>query len=186
MDTETKSIQTFSDMVFSELDNTAITPDIPYEIPYMDADDEMNAIAAFIKRRCAHNKDIEISRIKFLYTNKPKKDGGKYVAGYIIARSEIERVVDDRYDYVICVFSPVWAGLDTKHKVIQLDKLLCGVNIEVDMHEERKVKKNQTDVREFLDNVRYFGANEVMQSSEIVDLATVQAMEAIKEAKKNG
>jgi len=185
MDT-TESTQSFSDMVFSKLDNTAITPDIPYEVPYMDADDEMHAISAFIKRRCAHNQDIEISRIKFLYSNKPKKDGGKFVAGYIIARSEIEQVVDDRYDYVICVFAPVWAGLDSKHKVIQLDKLLCGVNVEVDLQQQRKVKKNQTDVREFLNNVNYFGANEVMQSSEIVDLATVQAMEAIKEAKKNG
>lgn len=184
--TSNQSFVTFSNMAFSDIESIAITPDMPYELPYMDADDELREIAKFIMRKCAHNQNIEPERIKFLYTNKPKKEGGKYAAGYIIARGDIERMVDDRYDYVACVFYPVWQALDIKHKVIQLDKILCGVNIEVDTQQNRKIKKNQSDIREFEDNINYFGAEEVIQSSEIIDLATIQALEQIKEAKKNG
>ena len=45
-------------------------------------------------------------------------------------------------------------------------------------------KKKQTDSREYTENMRHFGADEVLKSSEIVDLACMQAIEQAKEEAK--
>jgi hypothetical protein len=183
---------TFSKMAFSDIENACITPDVlrinpqvdSLDFGYLDADEELSEIATYICNRVASKKDrVDVDRIKFLYTSKPKKEGGRYVAGYLISRSEIERMVDDRYDYVVCVYYHAWKDYDAKTKVIQLDKILCGVNVEVGM-EGRNVKKNQTDIREFQENVNYFGAGEVIVSSEVVNLAVESAIDRVKEEKK--
>jgi len=179
-------------MAFSDIENACITPDVQRINPevdsldfgYLDADEELSEIATYICNKVASKKErVDVGRIKFLYTSKPKKEGGRYVAGYLISRSEIERMVDDRYDYVVCVYYHAWKGYDAKTKVIQLDKILCGVNVEVGM-EGRNVKKNQTDIREFQENINYFGADEVIISSETVDLAVESAIDRVKQEKK--
>lgn len=192
MNMETKT--TFSKMAFSDIEHACITPDVlninpntdPLDFGYLDADEELKEISEYIVRKISSKQDrVDVERIKFLYTSKPKKEGGRYVAGYLISRSDIERMVDDRYDYVVCVYYHAWKNFDAKTKVIQLDKILCGVNVQFDMEQKRTVKRNQSDIREFQENINYFGANEVITSSEIVDLAIESAVDQIKQEKKN-
>lgn len=181
-------------MAFSDIEDACITPDVhaidpgvdDLEFGYLPADAELREIANYICGKIASKKDrVDVKRIKFLYTSKPKKEAGRNVAGYLISRSDIERIVDDRYDYVICVYYHAWKDFDAKTKVIQLDKIMCGIEVEVDMDQKRNVKKNQANIREFQENINYFGANEVITSSEIVDLAVASAMDTVKHEKKN-
>lgn len=180
-------------MAFSDIEHACITPDVnaidpgadDLEFGYLPADDELVDIANYICGKIASKDRVDVERIKFLYTSKPKKEAGRNVAGYLISRSDIERIVDDRYDYVICVYYHAWKDFDAKTKVIQLDKIMCGIEVEVDMDQKRNVKKNQANIREFQENINYFGANEVITSSEIVDLAVASAMDFVKNEKKN-
>lgn len=179
---------TFAASVFSELDKFK-TPEFPKENfgewEFQDADDELRNIAQFIKEKTSHNSEIEPERIKYLYTRKAKKDAGRYISGYLIARSNMDKMVNDDYDYFLVVYHPAWKGLDSKQKTIQLDKILCGVEIAQgkDMA-ELVFKKKQTDSREYIENMRHFGAEEVLKSSEIIELACIQAIEKEKEEAK--
>lgn len=184
----TTSTTTFSNSAFAELDYLK-TPEFPIENfgnwEFQDADDELRAIAEFIKAKTPHNSEIEPERIKFLYTTKAKKDAGRYIAGYLIARSNMDKMVNDDYDYFLVVFHPAWKSLDSKQKAIQLDKILCGIEIAPGKDpSEVLFKKKQTDSREYTENMRHFGAEEVLKSSEIVDMACVQAIEKAKEKAK--
>jgi hypothetical protein len=182
------STTTFSNSVFAELDYLK-TPEFPAENfgdwEFQDADDELRVIAQFIKEKTPHNSEIDPERIKFLYTKRPKKDAGRYIAGYLIARSNMDKMVNDEYDYFLVVFHPAWKLLDSKQKTIQLDKILCGIDITPGKDpSEVLFKKKQTDSREYTENMRHFGADEVLKSSEIVDLACMQAIEQAKEETK--
>jgi hypothetical protein len=179
---------TFAASVFTELDQFT-TPEFPKENfgdwEFQDADDELKHIAQFIKEKTPHNSEIEPERIKFLYTGKAKKDAGRYIAGYLIARSNMDKMVNDDYDYFLVVYHPAWKSLDSKQKAIQLDKILCGVDIAPGKDPAEVVfKKKQTDSREYIDNMRHFGSEEVLKSSEIVELACIQAIEKQKEDAK--
>lgn len=177
---------TFSPHIFSEIEKDAVTPDIDRpEFGFLDADEELQAIAKFIKNKIPYQADVEVERIKFLYCDKPKKDAGKYVVGYLIPRSDMERAVNDAYDYIVCIYHPAWKGLDAKQKVIQLDKILCGIHVEKGLDGSKSVKKQQADLKEFERCIRHFGADEVMKSSEIIDLAVASAKEKQKEDIKN-
>jgi hypothetical protein len=190
MDTTT----TFSNMAFSDIEYACNTPDVHHinpnvnalEFGYIDGDEELKDIANYIVQKVPSKQErIDVERIKFLYTSKPKKEGGRYVAGYLISRSDIERIVDDRYDYIVCVYYHAWKNFDVKTKVIQLDKIMCGINIEIDIEQNRIIKRNQADIREFQESINYFGAKEVITSSEIVDLAVDSAIEEVKQLKKD-
>lgn len=179
---------TFAPSVFTELDKLK-TPEFPKENfgewEFQDADDELRGIAEFIKNKTPHNSEIEPGRIKFLYTRKAKKDAGRYIAGFLMARSNMDKMVNDDYDYFIVVYHPVWKDLDSKQKAIQLDKILCGIEIAQgkDMAEVIH-KKKPTNSREYIENMRHFGADEVLRSSEIIDLACASAIEKEKENSK--
>jgi hypothetical protein len=184
----TTSTTTFANSAFAELDYLK-TPEFPIENfgnwEFQDADDELRVIAEFIKEKTSHNSEIDPERIKFLYTTKAKKDAGRYIAGYLIARSNMDKMVNDEYDYFLVVFHPAWKSLDSKQKTIQLDKILCGIEIAPGKDpSEVLFKKKQTDSREYTENMRHFGAEEVLKSSEIVDMACVQAIEKAKEDAK--
>ena len=184
----TTSTTTFANSAFAELDYLK-TPEFPTENfgswEFQDADDELRVIAEFIKAKTSHNSEIDSERIKFLYTTKAKKDAGRYIAGYLIARSNMDKMVNDDYDYFLVVFHPAWKSLDSKQKTIQLDKILCGIEIAPGKDpSEVLFKKKQTDSREYTENMRHFGAEEVLKSSEIVDMACVQAIEKAKEDAK--
>lgn len=184
----TTSTTTFANSAFAELDYLK-TPEFPTENfgnwEFQDADDELRVIAEFIKAKTSHNSEIDPERIKFLYTTKAKKDAGRYIAGYLIARSNMDKMVNDDYDYFLVVFHPAWKSLDSKQKTIQLDKILCGIEIAPGKDpSEVLFKKKQTDSREYTENMRHFGAEEVLKSSEIVDMACVQAIEKAKEDAK--
>ncbi len=175
---------TFAPSAFAELDKIK-TPQIDGEWNYQDADDELRQIATFIASKTSHESEIEPSRIRFFYTNKVKKDGGRFIIGTLSVRDELERVNNDEFDYFLCVYYPVWKDLDSKNKVIQLDKILCGVDLAPGKDQaEVVVKKKGTDVREYKENMDHFGELEVMKSSEIVDLAVVRIMEKAAEDKK--
>jgi hypothetical protein len=177
---------TFSSSAFAELDKFK-TPnfDAAGEWSYQDADEELQEIAKFIVSKSSHNSDIDPSRIKFLYTTKVKKDGGRFVLGSLAMRSDVERMVNEEYDYIAIIYYPVWKDLDSKNKVIQLDKILCGVDLAPGKDPaEIVVKKRQTDSREYLENMRFFGPEEVLKSSEIVDLAVQRIIEEEAEQKK--
>lgn len=176
-------LNSISEEIFSEIQ--CETPEVYFEESFVDADEELVAIGKFIKERTPHNSEIEIEKIKFLYTDKPKKEGSVYSIGYVIARSEIERAVDDRYDYIICLFYPVWKSLDKKNKTIQLDKLFCSMNTDVSNDGTKKVKKVSFDSKEYVNNMNHFGIMDVFRSSEIVNLATAQYIENEKEQKRN-
>lgn len=135
---------------------------------YEDADENLRPIAQFIKTNTIHNEYIDPNRIKFLFTSKVKKDGGRYVVGSLLQRSDIEKYVDDRYDFIVIVFYPVWVELDGKNKIIQLDKILSGVD--TGTIDKPVLKKKQADSKEFVDNMKAFGADNVLNSSEIVHM----------------
>jgi hypothetical protein len=160
------------------------TPVLPSDFEgYMDADDELSPIAKHIKDTTVHNADIETNRIKFLYcTKNPKKEGGRFILASLIKRSEIEKMVNDDYDYIVTVFYDVWKDLDEKNKIIQLDKALCG--IDMGTLEKPSLSKKTPDTREYNDNLRFYGAEKVLDSSEMIDLACQRVLEERKEKKK--
>lgn len=164
--------------------NFDVTPVLPADFEgYMDADDELSIIAKHIKDNTVHNSDIETQRIKFLYcTKSPKKEGGRFVLATLIKRSDIEKMVNDEYDYIITVFYDVWKDLDNKNKIIQLDRALCG--IDMGTIDKPALGKKTPDTREFNDNLRYYGAETVLDSSEMVDLACQRVMDERREKKK--
>src|SRR5258708_3353638 len=162
---------TFAASAFAELDKFK-TPTIDGSWTYQDADDELKPIAKFIAAKTSHNSEIDPNRIKFLYTTKVKKEGGRFGIGSLAMRSDIERLVNDEYDYILTIYYPVWKNLDSKNKAIQLDKILCGVELAPGKDAaEVVVKKKPTDSREYTENMKHFGEVEVLKSSEIVDLA---------------
>ena len=154
-----------------------VTPKLPEGFEgYMDADDELKIIANRIKNATVHNSDIESNRIKFLYcTKNPKKEGGRFVLTSLIKRSDMEKMVNDDFDYIITVYYDVWKDLDSENKTLQLDKALCG--IDMGTLDKPQIGKKTTDTREFNDNLRHYGAEKVLNSSEMVDLACQRIME---------
>jgi len=160
------------------------TPVIQDLQTYMDADDEMLSIAQYIVKHNQHNEYVLPERIKFLYSPKPKKDGGRYSLFDLIKRSEIEKMVNDDFDFILTIFYDVWAKLEPEQKIIQLDKALCGVDMG-DGEEIEKLKKKAPDSKEYVSNMYHYGAEKVMRISEVVDLSCASAMEERKEKEKN-
>lgn len=176
----------FAASAFAELDKLK-SPNFDHlgDWSYQDADEELIPFAEFLSQKTSHNSEIDSSRIKFFYTTKVKKDGGRFILGNLSMRSDIERMVHNDYDYILCIYYPVWKDLDSKTKAIQLDKILCGVNLSPGKDPaDIVVKKNPTDVREYEHNMKHFGAEDVLKSSEIVNLATQRIMEEAAEQKK--
>lgn len=161
-----------------------ITPDMLPSVPFMDADDELKPMARLIGDRTPHNFELNVDKIKFLYTNKAKKEGGKYCIGELIVRSDKEKAIYDAYDYALLVYHPTWKELDAKNKFIQLDRLLCGVEVETKKTGEEVTKKAPFDCREYVDNMMFWGADPVLKSSEIVHLAITRYLEDQKEKSK--
>lgn len=178
---------TFAASAFAELDKFK-TPNLDglhAGWTYQDADDELKPIAKFIASKTNHNSEIDPTRIKFFYTNKVKKDGGRFILGTLSVRDEMERLIHNDYDYIVCIYYKVWKDLDSKNKAIQLDKILCGVNLAPGKDAaEVVVKKNPTDLREYSENVNHFGAEDVLKSSEIVNLSVQRILEEEAEQKK--
>jgi hypothetical protein len=160
------------------------TPVIQDLQTYMDADDEMLSIAQYIVKHNQHNEYVLPERIKFLYSPKPKKDGGRYSLFDLIKRSEIEKMVNDDFDFILTIFYDVWSKLEPEQKIIQLDKALCGVDMG-DGEEIEKLKKKAPDSKEYVSNMYHYGAEKVMRISEVIDLSCASAMEERKEKEKN-
>lgn len=158
------------------------TPIIQIIDEFEDADDEMLFIANHIKRTTQHNEYIEPSRIKFLYVPKPKKEGSVYSLFDLYKRPNIEKTIDNSYDFILSVYYDVWKDLEPEQKIMMLDKALCG--IDMGNMESQKVGKNPPDSKEYKSNLRYYGAEKVMNTSEIVDLACRRIMEEKKEQQK--
>ena len=178
----------FAASVFAELEKFK-TPTFPKETfkdwEFQDANEELIEFANYIKKHTPHNSDIEPDRIKFLYTQSPKKDAGRYIIGQLIARPAMEKTVNDDFDYFVVVYYPAWKDLDAKQKTIQLDKILCGIDIAPGKDPaEVLFKKKPANVKEFADSISYFGAEDVLKSSEIINLAVGQALEKAKEDAK--
>jgi len=146
---------------------------------YMNADEELKPIAEYIKMNARHNEEVNVDKIKFLYTTEAKKDG-KYVVGQLSTRSALEKTLADNVDFFLTVNYKLWSELDIENKVIQLDKLLCGIAITVD----NKTKKKSVDSKEYLDNLYHYGAEKVLHSSEAVDMAMSRILDEEKEMKK--
>ena len=168
------------------------TPEIDVEIQeksvvfagggkYLDADEELLQIAEWIKANAQHNADIEPQRIKYLYTTGVKKDGGRYVLGSLFLRSDVEKMVSDEFDYILFIHYKSWKELDIENKVIQLDKILCGVDIDT----ENKTKKQSVDSKEYVSNLRHYGPEKVLNSSEVVDMTVERIVSQEKEERKN-
>ncbi len=147
---------------------------------FLDADDEMQMIAEYIKRHNQHNEYIEPVKIKFLYSPKPKKDGGRFVLTEVFKRSDMEKMVNDQYDFIVTAFYDVWSKLEPEQKIIALDKALCGIEIVED-----KTKKKAPDSKEYIANLHFYGADKVMKLSEMIDLSCSNALEQRKENAKN-
>jgi hypothetical protein len=148
---------------------------------YIDADDELLQIANWIKSNTEHNKDIKPERIKYLYTTNVKKDGGRYVLGNLSLRTDVEKMVNDEYDYILFIHYKSWKELDIENKVIQLDKILCGVDIDID----NKTKKYPADSKEYTSNLRCYGEAKVLNSSEMIDTVVERITNQEKEERKN-
>jgi len=181
MSETTETTETTEGVDNSNFENTPVLPS-DYE-GYMDADDELLPIAQQIKNTTVHNADIVTNRIKFLYsTLNPKREGGRYVLSSLTKRSDVDKMVNDDYDYIITVYYDVWKDLDETNKIIQLDKALCG--IDMGTLEKPTLKKTTPDTREYNDNLRCYGAETVLDSSEMVDLACQRISEEKKERKR--
>jgi len=149
---------------------------------YLEADDELLPIARWIKSNTKHNAGIMPERIKYLYTTVVKKDGGKYVLGSLSLRTDVEKMVSDDYDYILFIHYKSWKNLDIENKVIQLDKILCGIDID-DI--ENKTKKHSVDVKEYKGNLNQYGTEKVIQSSEMINMAIEQIVDEEKVERKN-
>ncbi len=158
------------------------TPVIQNLESYMDADEEMLLIAKYIIKHNQHNEYVLPERIKFLYSPKPKKEGTRYSLFDLIKRSEIEKMVNEEFDFILTIFYDVWAKLGAEEKIIQLDKALCG--IDMGDGESNKTKKKGPDSKEYISNLMFYGADKVMRISEIVDLSCTTAVEERKEREK--
>lgn len=176
---------------FSALQNIT-TPEILVEIQkkgsifaggdeFLEAEDELLPIANWIKSNTSHNSEINPSRIKFLYTTEVKKDGGRYVLGTLSLRPKTEKKVNDDFDYILLVHYKTWKELDIENKVIQLDKILCGVDVDFD----NKTKKQSVDCKEYMHNLKHYGEIKVLNSSEIVDMATERILDEEKVERKS-
>ncbi len=149
---------------------------------YLDADDEIKPIAEEIRKYSNYLNDLEIGRIKFLYSSKPKKNGEMYDIFNLFMRNEIDKTIDDSYDFVLTIYHEVWKQLDPERKVIALDKALCG--IDYGTIENPKMKKKSPDVFEYKTNMNHYGAQNVMNTSEAISLACERIIEQKKEEKK--
>ena len=177
---------------YVELAKKAITPTIQLDIgdkdkkettflgagKYMEANEELLEITNYIKANAEHNSDIEPSRIRCFYTTKPKKVGGKFAIGDLIVRSEFDKLVNDEIDYILIVYYQMWKELEIEDKVIQLDRLLCGVKAGGE-------KKELADAREYTDNLWFYQPDKVLRSVEKVALSITGIIEREKEARKN-
>jgi hypothetical protein len=159
------------------------TPTLDESISFADADDEMKDIAGRVIADENHHQHIFLDKIKFLYTTKPKKEGGKFVIGSVIARSEMEMAVDNKYEHIICIYQPCWKDLDGKNKCIQMDKLLCAIAPLEDTNSNPK--KQPIDVREYSQTLTYWGVDPVLNSSEVVHLAIQSEQERKKQEKRD-
>lgn len=149
---------------------------------FEDADDEMLFIANHIKRTTQHNEYIEPSRIKFLYSNKPKKDGSSYSLFDLFKRNDMDKMINDTYDFILTIFYDVWKDLEPAQKIMMLDKALCG--IDMGNMENQKIGKNPPDSKEYKANMRFYGADKVMNTSDVVDLACRRIIEERKDKAK--
>lgn len=149
---------------------------------FEDADDEMRDIASYIKKTTQHNEYIEPARVKFLYTNKPKKDGSRYTLFDLIKRSDMEKMIANEYDFIMTVFYDVWKDLESEQKVMSLDKALCA--IDMGSMENQKLGKRAPDSKEYTSNMKFYGADKVMETSELIDLACQRIIDTRKEEQK--
>lgn len=170
------------DYNFSEIEDNLNIPEYGEIAGFEDADDDLRPVAVFLKGKSMHNEYIEPERVKFFYTSKPIKDGGRYTAGKILLRPDIERRVDGRYDFIALIYYPVFKDLSDEDKLIQLDKILCG--IDMGTMEKPVLKKAQPDSKEYIGNLDFFGRDKVHDSSEVVHLATESIIQTEKEEKK--
>ena len=172
--------------------NGVVTPEILVEIldktvifaggtQHLDADDELLPIAEFIKSNADHNSDINPTRIKYLYTTLVKKDGGRFVLGGLKPRAEEERMINNEFDYILYIHYKSWKELNIENKVILLDKILCGVDIDLN----NKVKKQAVDIKEYDSNLRCYGVEKALNSSEIISMAIDRIVGEEKEERKN-
>lgn len=159
------------------------TPHLEKGFNFFDADEELVPIANFIAKNNPHLSIVEVNKIKFLYTNKTKKEGGRFILGDLIKRPDYERVINQDYDFCLMIYYYAWKELSMEHKVIQLDKLLCGIDVSND--EDQKISKKPKDSREYIENMRHFGAQTVIESSEIVHMTCERIAEEEKEEKRN-
>lgn len=148
---------------------------------HMDADDELGKLAKFIKENTDHNSDINPERIKYLYTTLAKKDGGRFVLGGLKPRAEEERMINNEFDYILFIHYKSWKELNIENKVILLDKILCGVDVDLN----NKVKKQAVDVKEYDSNLRCYGVEKALNSSEIISMAIDRIVSEEKEERKN-
>ena len=149
---------------------------------FIDADDELKEISKKLKASSKYLSDVEPDRIKFFYTNKPKKKGDTFEIFNLMLRNELEKTIEESYDYILTVYYAVWATLDPIQKVISLDKALCGVDF--GKGDEVKLGKASPDCSEFKNNMKQYGATKVMDTSEIITLACRRIADEEKEAKR--
>lgn len=148
------------------------------------ADDEPLKIAEFIQQKTQHNEYINPKRINFQFSEKLIKEGGRYVLGTLKKRDPEEIIINGEFDFIVKISYKIWKELDIENKVIQLDKILSGIDIGTS--ETPKMAKKQYDSKEFIENLKFFGIEKVINSSEVVHLACERIIEKEKENKKNG
>ena len=146
---------------------------------YEDADDEMLFLANHIKKTTQHNEYIEPNRIKYLYSGKPKKDGSRYTLFELFKRNPMDKMINDSFDFILTVFYDVWKSLESEQKIMTLDKALCGIDMG-DM-ENQKISKTPPDSKEYTANMRFYGADKVMNTSEMIDRACQQIIDDKKD-----
>lgn len=149
---------------------------------YIDADDELFSISEYLVDNYSHNDEVDVRRIKFFYSDKPFKDGDRFEIGKVVKRSDIEKMVNENFDFIVLVYYKAWKELDEKNKLIQMDRILSSIEPETVENTKPSIKKE--DVKEHKKTLNAFGAKEVIESSEMVDLAIYRIKQEEKEKKK--
>ena len=157
------------------------TPKIQDFKGYVDADDELLMMAKKLIVSSKYLSDVQPDRIKFFYSSKPKKRGGNYEIFNLLLRNEIEKSIEESYDYILTVYYQAWKDLTPIQKVISLDKALCGIDF--GKGEEVKLGKASPDCSEFKTNMKQYGATEVMDTSEVLHLICEKIIQDTKDAK---
>lgn len=94
---------------------------------FKEVDSEVIEIAKLLHNKPFYKKRINAGRIKLLYSTKNKGISRCLTVGSVSKCSELEKNINNSFDYIISINYQVWKLLTREDKTTQFDKLLFGI-----------------------------------------------------------